>query len=193
MGLVINQTNARIGIETYPCRLDITTKPAQLDLRTKRIELNLHTELPKIQIDQHDAFASAGLKSVFDRSREYTGETRQHILEYIAKTAQDGKSYAAVENPVNAIAQIAKRDTFVEHEFGIVMMPSVRPEITVVGVQEFRPDINTGEGMQNGITGTFTPASVRIGFTPAQVRIYMQQYASMNISYAPGNSVNLQG
>lgn len=193
MGLVIEQTYGRIGIETTPGSFDIKTVNARLDLQRIVTNVNPHFEPARIRIDQHDAFASAGLKTAADMSREAAQAGQANLLDFISKTAQDGKRYAAIENPGDAIAEIARRDTYKDHVFGIVLMPSVRPKITVEGgTLTFDPDPINALGMRNGMSGDYQRGYVECGYTPGQVRTYMRQYASISMKYQPDNSVDLQ-
>lgn len=170
-------------METTPSQLDINTRNARLELKSKRIELNLHTELPRIEIDQHDCFSSAGLKSVFELTREQAQRGMQQVLEFIGKTASDGRLLAAIEKGKNAIAEIAKRDSYHMHEFGIAVMPSARPKITVKGSLSFNPDKINDEGIRNNVRATFIPGDVSISYTPSRLNIFMKQYGSISIRY----------
>ncbi len=182
MGLTINQTYARIGIDRTPCRLEIQTRSAKLELRQKQPKVNIHTELPRVEINQYEAFASAGIKSAGALSREAAQLGYQSAMDYIAKKAEDGDMLAKVENGGDPIIDIAVRDAYPEHEFGMVTMPSAGPEITVKGSVAIEPEITNG-GAMNGVEGEFIPGDISFDFTPAQLKIYMAQYASVNINY----------
>lgn len=193
MSLVISQTNGLIGITTTPGKLDITTKKAQLNLHKKDIQLNIKTRLPRIQIDQHDTFASEGLKGVPDATREAVQEAHSNLLDFINKTVEDGKSYAAIDKPGNVTSQIARRDMFQEHIFVMDYMPKVRPQISLIeGSISFNPESLDGDGFTNGIAGSFEPGYVDFNYTPSQIRIYMQQYPSISMNYQQGSNVDIR-
>lgn len=190
MGLSISQTFARIGIETTPGRMEIQTRAASLDIQHKDIQLNIHTELPKVIIDQHDAFSSAGLKGNMEIVADAAQRGYQQLLDYIGKTAEDGEALAAIENGGNPIADIAFRDSFTEHEFGIDYIPKVGPKIDVTGSISFNPDHVNGIGMRNGVVINVTPGSVNVNYTPSKLKIFMAQYPSIHISYT-GKKVDI--
>lgn len=189
MGLEISQTYARVGIDRTPSTLEIKTENAKLELDNKEPKINIRTELPRVEIDQYECFASSGLKGPIDLTREFAQRGYQNVLDYIAKTAQDGNMMAAIESGVRAIPEIAARDAYPQHEFGMVSMPSAKPQITVKGSLEIEPE-RTSEGVNNGVDGVYTPGSVEIRYTPDKIRFYMEQYASVNIKYVPENMVD---
>lgn len=95
--------------------------------------MNTHMQLPRIEIDQYECFATSGLKGSFDLAKEGAQLGYKQSMEYIAKTAQDGNRLAAIEKGGTPIQDIAKRDAWPVHEFGLGFMPKARPKITVKG------------------------------------------------------------
>lgn len=188
MDIRISQSYAQIGIERSPGGLDIQTRSAQLELRQKHAKINLHAELPKVKIDQYECFASAGLKNCLDRSREIAQRTYRQVMEFIGKTAEDGNRLAAIEKGGNPIAEIAVRDAYPEHEFGLDFLPKAAPKIEVTGNLQIDPERNS-EGTHNGVEGTFTPGEVNIRYTPDKISIYLKQYGSINFEYT-GNRLD---
>lgn len=188
MGLSITQTHAQIGIDRSPSRLDIESENARLELRQRHAKVNIKTELPRVEIDQYEAFASAGLKNYLDLTRDAAQRGKQQAIEYIGKVASDGDRLAAIEQGGNPIVEFALRDAYPEHEFNIDFIPKVGPKITIKGSVEFDPERNA-EGANHGVEGNFTPAQVNINYTPAQIDIFLRQYASIRISYTE-NKIN---
>lgn len=188
MGLVINQTYAAIKVETTPSELNIDSEAARLELKQKQARVNIHTELPRVEIDQYECFATAGLKNVYDMTKEAAQRGISQAMEYIAKMAGDGDAFAAIEQSGNPIADIAVRDSVTEHEFGLDFIPKARPKITVKGGVQIDPERNS-EGATNGVEGTFRPGYVKIDYTPAKVSIGISRYNSINIS-VEGKNVN---
>lgn len=172
----------RVNIETTPGRLEIETRNAQLELSRKQISLNIHTELPKVEIDQSECFASEGLKGSSDFMREVAQRGNQQALEFIGKVAKDGDMLSDIGKGGNAIVAIAMRDSNPQHEFGIVCMPSVRPQITVTGEISFNPDSINGDGFLNGISGTYIPNSFYLKYTPSQIRMYTTKSSSNGLN-----------
>lgn len=181
VGLEINRIPARLNIETSPSHLSIQTRKARLELSHREAKVDIHTELPRVVIDQYECFATSGLMGPIDLTRQEAQRGMQQALTYASKVAGDGDSMAAIENP-DPLPDIAERDAFPEHEFGLDYMPKARPKITVTGGVQIQVQRNA-EGANNGVQGTYIPGSVSIDYTPVRVRISMVQYPSINIKY----------
>jgi hypothetical protein len=183
MGLLISQTHARIGIETTPSRLEMQTRNTQVSAQHKIAKLNVRTETPQVIIDQHDAFASAGLMTNPGIIEDAAQRGKQQALDYIGKTAEDGDRLAAIEKGGNPIADIAERDAFPEHEFGYDIIPKQRPKIDVKGNLSFNPEPINDFGMRNGVRFTVIQGGVRFSYTPATIKVYLAQHPSIQMSY----------
>lgn len=186
MGLVITQTRAKIDVSTSPGRLEIQTNNADLKLHQKHAKINIQTDLPKVKIDQYEAFASAGLKNFLDLTLEERDLAKQHVLEQIATMAQDGDRMASIELPGNAIAEIAEKNAYTTNEFGLDYLPKVRPKITVSGGTLSIDPQRNGEGPHNGVEADYSPGKVSFNYTRSNVNIRMQQYNSLKFDYRPG-------
>lgn len=182
MGISISQTYAKIGIETTPARLDMESRPAKLELKQKHAKVNIETELPKVLIDQREAFASAGLKNVFEMTREAAQRGVETALQYTGQVAGDGDIMAAIEDGYDAIAQISERNFIQVSEWNIDFIPKTGPKFEVTGSLDIEAERNW-EGANNGVEGEFIPQNLSVNYTPYQVRIFLRQYASINISY----------
>ncbi|HHW49101.1 MAG TPA: hypothetical protein GXX14_10885 [Clostridiaceae bacterium] len=189
MGIIINQVHAKIGIERIPSKLEMESRMARLELRQNHAKVNIRTELPRVEIDQYECFASAGLKKPIDLMREAAQRAYQHVLEYIGKVAADGDRFAAIELGGNPIAETAVRDAYPEHEFNIDFIPKARPKITVKGSVQIDPERNA-EGANNGVEGKFIPGELKINYIPARIRIYIEQYNQIRFEYR-GKNIDL--
>lgn len=187
MALEIRQTYAKIGIDRTPGTLTMESSSARLELHQKQAKINIKTDLPKIEIDQYECFASSGLKNNGDMIKAAAQKGYQQVMSFIEKTASDGQRLAAIQNGGNAIVEIAKRDAFADVDAGYGYSPSPGPRITVRGGVKFDPEAN-GDGANNGVEGTFVPGRLSINFTAAQVKVNLQQYASLNIQYKDNNN-----
>ncbi len=182
MSLEISRTDAKLNIETTRSALSVQSRQAKLDLSHKEARVDVHTELPRVEIDQYECFATSGLMGPIDLTRSEAQRAMQQALTYTSKVAADGDSMAAIENPSSPLPDIVERDAYPEHEFGLDYMPKARPKITVTGGVQISSRKN-GEGVSNGVEGTITPGDININYTPGQVKISVQQYASLNIRY----------
>lgn len=185
MGILISQTYAQLGLERIPGKLEIQTNRARLELRRFNASLNARTERPVIEIDQHDAFASAGLKSIGELSQEAAKLGYEQAMAYIAQTAQEGDRFAAIQTGENVVANLASEHSTQYYDFNVAAMPSepvhfnARPWKVV-----FDPDPVNDGNMVNGIEGEYIPGDIQFNYTPAAIKAYMLQQAAVRISYS---------
>lgn len=188
MAMEIRTSPAIINYETINARLEFQSETARLEFRQQHAKINIHTELPRVLIDQYECFASAGLKNMTDLTREIAERAKQHVLEYIGKTAGDGTRLAAIERRGNPIRDIVLRDAYPIHEFGLDFIPKARPKIDVTGSQKFELE-GSSEGYMDFVQETYTPAILNLNYFPGKVEYSMKQYASIQIQYT-GNNVD---
>ncbi|WP_024832776.1 DUF6470 family protein [Ruminiclostridium josui] len=190
MGLSIQTTPAKISIETVNCKIERKSEMARLELKQKPPVVNIKTELPRVLIDQYECFAEEGLKNNYDLLKEQSGYAYRHVMEYIARVAQDGDAMAKIGRKANIMIDIAQRNSVTTHEFGMVTMPMARPKIDYVGgTVEFDPEPINDIGMRNGVIGTYIPPHTEFNYTPGKVYTKMESYGSIEIKYT-GNNVD---
>ncbi len=190
MGLSINTTPAKLSIETIPGKLQIDTRRAQLELTQQRAKVNIKTEQPRILIDQYECFAEEGLKNTIDLAKDLSQRAYQSVMEYIAKTAQDGDEMAKIGNKASIMLDIIKSDSIIIHDFNMVTMPMSRPKIDVAGgTVDIQVEPQNDIGEINGVTRRFIPGEITFNNTPSMLNIKVQSYGSINISYS-GNNVD---
>ncbi len=190
MGLSISTTNIILGIDRTPARMDIATQPAALSFRTRQAKVNIHNEFPRVEIDQYECFATAGLKNNRDFTMNAVQKAYQKVKNHISKTVADGHAMAAIENGSDPLASIVIRDAYPEKEFGIDSIPKARPRINFTGGVDIEWE-RTFEGALNGIVGNYAPGSVSINYDPGSADIYVKQYPSISISYT-GNEIDVR-
>ncbi len=183
MDITINQTFAKIGMDTTKSSLEMRSSPAKLELHQNHARLSISTEKPKIMIDQYECFASSGLKNDMDLLLKAKQKAYQQVMSFIQKTAEDGKRLRAIEDGGNVIASIAKRDAFPTNEFGMVVMPATGPEITLVEGSIKIDLASTNNGLKPAIEGNYLPGWVNMKYNPNDVNIYMLQEPSIEIVY----------
>lgn len=173
--LEIHTTRAEQQLEQIPARLEIATEPARTEMVGEPF---------RVEINQYPCFAEAGLKNVFDLTREESERARQQLLEGIARRAQEGDGLAAIERKGNPLVEQALEIANPPPaEFNIAFIPQSRPEITIHGGKKLL--IEPGK-----ITFSFQPGSVTYDFRPGQVEIYLAQKAELQIEFT-GNTVDI--
>ena len=194
MALEINSTSTRIGVERTDARFDMDSQFSKIELESKKINLNMRTELPKVQIDQYECFASVGLKGNADISRDAFSSGYQQVMAYISKVSADGDALGAIENRGSTpIIDIATRDaTSPQHEFDIESLPKASPRITVTGSVSMDPDPTTDINMRNSITARYIPGYANVNFTPSKVSFRVEQKGSISVQYTPDKKVDVR-
>lgn len=190
MGLSIRTTNIELGIQRTPSRMNLETEYARLRLHQKHTRINISTEKPRVLIDQSKCFAETGLKSSRELSREAAQRGYRQAMKFISQTAQDGYALAAIEKGGNPTADIAVRRAYPQKQFGLDFIPKSRPEIKVTGSIDIQWD-RSGEGVNSGVKGSYTPGYVRLDFEPTKIDIYVKQYPSVDIKYESNMDVSV--
>jgi len=187
--LSIKTTYGKIGIQTTPSKLEIRTQNASLEYTLEHPRIEITSSKPQIRIDQTEAFASAGLKSVFRLTKEAAQRGMQMSLEAIGNFAAEGSMLAAIENGGNPIAQIAKNNAYTQKQFGMVTMPSVPPKIDLIpgDVRINVPALRNSAHI--GYSAQYIPGGVSINYSPARVGTYMQQWPTIKIDFV-GNNID---
>lgn len=192
MALNISQTHAKIGIDTTPARFSIESHGATLKIQQKYAQLDIQSTLPKVEIDQYEAFASAGLKNSLDLAKSENEKGKQRTLEYIGKLVSDGDALAAIENGSNAVAEIALSDSFKPNNYNIDFLPKARPDISLIeGEMNINPEEVDFKGVQDAVEFSCTPAQLKLYYTPAQVEVFLAQYASIKCSYSSDKGIDV--
>lgn len=181
--LRIEQTYGKIGIDTYNSQLRINSRLGRLDTHQTFVQVEMEKELPKVLIDQHECFATAGLKNNMEILEEAALAADRQALEYTARKAQNGDLLANLKFRGNAIASIARSESFHQHEFNIDLIPKARPSIDVQGYL----NINFRQGQ---ILNEVREGFANINFTEPKINMYVLQKPSVNIEYI-GNNIDI--
>lgn len=176
MGIVINTVKAQIGVKSTPGVQTIQQPKGILEINKTKTEMNIDKELPKVNIDQHQCFAEAGLKNIFELIEENAQLGKQRAYEAIGRIVDEGNRLASIENGFSAIPDIAYENMGMEREFNVKFIPQSRPEITVTG----HLNIN----WQIGKTEThYTPKKPIISYQTGKVEVYLRQKPSIEMKY----------
>lgn len=178
--LRIEQTYGRIGVETYNSQLEMRAQQSKLEMQRTDPQINIQKQQPVVKIDQHACFATAGLKNVFELTEEAAQMGHQQVLQYTAKKAIEGDMLANIKGGGNPIAEIARSNSYEQHEFNIDLIPKERPHIEVEGY--IKLSFNEGQLQIN-----FKEANININFSQSKISFYLNQKPSLNIQYVGGN------
>ena len=179
--IVISQTSGTIAIDIKKARLELKPGRYEMDAAGNAApQLKMRTKLPRIQIDQTAAFASAGLKKPLPLALDNFSKALQDGIESIGAIAEEGLEFLRIEDGGNPVAAQAARIGQTDFRLTVKSMPSVGPDIEV---EEGVVDID------------MTPAPVKVEwkwvegqseYTPYEVNISMSRYPGIEISFEPG-------
>ncbi|MBP1965800.1 DUF6470 family protein [Paenibacillus aceris] len=158
----INQGNAQIGMTTTRGELYIQQPHAELNLHQEPAKIFLSTEKPQLEIDSRKAW-SALARANFD---EITDRIAQNALrtsmEYIGEIAQDGDRMMAIQNHVNAFAEIARNHVFKERQMDLL-----------------------GEASYDNVDVQFTPGTIKTEVQPGKAEAHPEIHKPV-VDYYPG-------
>ena len=191
--LVINQTFGQLAIESKMAQLVPRQMRMQMNVDKQRANFQANQGLPKVQIDQTEAFASAGNKTALRFTGDFYRDSLQEGVGKIARIASEGAQFLRIENGRNAAADIATQsmEADVDIRLTVRSMPSVGPQIDFTGSDfalEWTPatmDVKW-ESVEH-FAGEYTPGEIHITLAPPpQIEIYLEPGVEVNIPVFTG-------
>lgn len=185
--LEISQTHGQIGLKSSKPFLKIQQQPADLQIRQQHGDnIKISKKAAQLFIDQTEAFADANIKGPLRRATEYAQGTKQKLLQYLAKTAQQGEQLMKIENGFGKIPQIAAENSkLFTKEFGMGWTPQSANRIKM-SFQPAELDFSVSRSEPNI---SVTPRPVQIQAQPWQTDVYIKQKNNLAIR-AVGLHVN---
>jgi len=187
MALQIRTTPAILGHNTIKPQLSIEQPKAQVEGSISFAKVQIETTLPKVTIDQDQAFNESGLKNMTAFSEDYVNFAKQKMQESTGRIAEQGNQLTDIHLGGDRIADQALYNAFDQfyHEFGMVTIPRSGAQIDVIEGQ-----VNTSV-VEGQITGKIRAQKPIIDHQQGRVERYMEQYNSISIKYL-GEKVDLQ-
>ena len=186
MDLRITTTRALLDIQRTSGKLEIQQPKAGMELDIEHPQLEMHTEHGQVIIDQRQCFAEAGLKNVFELTRENRDLAQQKLMQGLERIVRQGNELASIHNNYDPIPDQAQENAYSldDVEVNIGTIPMSRPKIDFTGG---KVDIRVKEGKVNLQVKVNKPV---IHFTPGKIEVYLKQKNSINIEYV-GHKLNL--
>lgn len=184
MPIEVTTQKANIGWDTQKASLSQSGNGAQtLDIEINKPLLEMQTTLPKIQIDQSQSFAEAGLKNLQAFMAESVSYGQQMVSQGISRIVDQGNSMIEIHTGYDPIPDQAIYNAYemFDKEFNYGAIPTTRPSISLA---EGRVETNLVKG---NIVNNSRPQKVEMTYTPWQINIYVKQYASIEFRYQPSN------
>lgn len=184
--LVINRTFAQLNIESTPAQLSPRQVRMQMNVSAQPASFQVSSDLPKVQIDQTESFASAGNKPALQMSSDFYRDSLQKGVDSISKIASEGEAFLRIENRNNPSADIAKQSMESDVRVNVKSMPSVPPKIEFMGTDcqlDWTPA--TFDVKWESVEASSSE------YIPGKVLITLAQQPHIEISLEPGVEVNL--
>ena len=132
-----------LNINTTPGILSISNPNPRLQMDISHPKIEMNPELSRIEIDQQQCFNESGLMDYKTLTDQYAAEGKQAVFSGIARRVSEGNMLANIAGGGNAIAEIARSNSFDNNEYDIDIAPKSRPTIQVI---EGHLDIRVEEG-----------------------------------------------
>lgn len=178
MRLEMRSTMGQIGIENKKPVQTIRQPKGEQSIKQVKAKMIVDRELPRVHIDQRQCFSEVGLKTVSELSRENARLGRQHVMEEIARIAQEGNQMARIEDgrPLRTvIADIAEARAWRPVDITVDLLPKSRPKIEVTG--HLNIDWKLGGAIIN-----YKPNKAITRYQPGDVNIYVKRWHNLEIN-----------
>ena len=187
MAFQINTTPAILGHNIIKPQVSIEQPKAQVEGSISFAQVRVEATLPKVTIDQDQAFNESGLKNNKAFSEDNISFAQQKMHEGVGRITSQGNDLADIQYGGNPIADQGFYNAYDQfyHEFGMVTMPRSGAQIDVI---EGTVDITVQEGQ---ITGSIRAQKPIISYQQGRIERYMEQYSSISIKYI-GEKVDMK-
>lgn len=187
MALQINTTPISLSYQTTKPRQSMEQPKATVEGSLSLPKSQVEVTLPKVTIDQTQAFNESGLKTPSALADDIVSYAKQKMQESIGRIASQGTELSNVHQGGNPIADQALFNAFDQFysEFGMVTMPRSRPQIDVI---EGSVSLNVTEGE---LTGKIVAQKPNVEYEPGRVNFNVDRYNSISIRYV-GEQLDLR-
>lgn len=173
----ITRQFALIDMQSRPARLDIQQPAAELDIRTTPISVTNSTRYPKVYIDQTDAFAQTGNKTIPMLSAESATQGIQDAQQgAISAAAQGDRMGNLASNEKDVVANLVWEDLFHPKQLTVRATPEV-------GALKIQWDLG-GRDVEWELGKTIIQATPRrpvVSYEPGVLSIYLKQRDELHI------------
>jgi hypothetical protein len=176
MGLQINQSFGRLGINTTDAIISIKSQRAAVKTTSRLPRIQTDMRPMQIHIDQKQCFCEVGLKTADVFTKAMAQASKQKGQRATASTARKGDFLARVNKNPKAIPVLAKSVMQKSADFTIMAMPKSRPKINFSGGMDINWDMGEVE-----LETTAVKQEIYAG--RAGVEVYMIQRPYIEIEY----------
>ncbi len=177
--LQIQSTPARIGLDIQKPIQEIQQPKANLEIQQPSAKMSIQTTKSKLTIDGYEARESMGYKTSISRTREIAQQSKQDVLEGIARRAEEGQELMRIENGGNPIAEQAKRRG--RQPYSSLNIKFI-PQAGTVKVNFEPGNVDIQVEPQKVIINSTINKPIH-NYTPGKVKVEMLQYPSLKIDW----------
>lgn len=183
MRLSIHQTFGQIGIQTQSASQSIHSPSGDLSIRQPSADMQIESPPGQLTIDSSAAWDALGKGGNLAWSSRIYSQSKDLLLQAIAKTAADGQRMADILSPGNPFAEIARSDALSDPPSVSYTGPAgysnvkvnYEPQEAVIQITPRQPEI------------AYTPNKPEVQYNPGSVDIYLQQRNSIDIQVSEYN------
>jgi len=188
MKITMQSQMARIAMRTTPAQQEIEQPSANFEMKTTHAKVEITSTLPKVNIDQIEAFNESGLKTFKALTADMAAKAKSIMQENIGRIVEQGNQMADIQSGADVVAETADDNAFGQFakEFGMVTMPTSGPDITL---QEGQVDIQVNEG---DVEVNSSPNKPIHNYQRGKLEIYLEQMNSLEIDVVEEH-VDLKG
>lgn len=184
--IIISQQSGVISVEVKPAKLEVKPDAIKMNMSgNAKVKVDITSSAPKIEIDQTEAFASAGLKKPIPLALDFYQKSYQKGMQEISTIAEEGLEFLRIENKGSPIPEQAMRINSEWPETRMTTIPSVGPDISLnegnVNIQLDDQRVNIDWDRLEG----------KLSYVPYEVNITMERYPSIEITVEPGKELDL--
>ncbi len=177
----IDQTSALLNIQTRRAELNvIRSRRMQLNLRQQAAEMQIQRRMARVQIDQTQCFAEAGLKTALALGDAAAQQSLSRGMEAISSIVSEGLEFLRIERGGNPIKSIAAGRGVRMRTPTVVSMPQSRPQITV------DPGSLDITWTPHTVSAEWEMVDGEIEYIPYEIQFSMESTPSIDITLAEG-------
>ncbi|CAM3692999.1 DUF6470 domain-containing protein [Cohnella lubricantis] len=175
--LSIHQTFGQIGMKAEPGSQSIRSPRGDQSIRQQPADLQIKSPPGRLAIDSAAAWDALGKGGNLAWSSRIYSQSKNILLQGIAKTAQDGERMGDLLSPGNPFAQIARSDALAD-----------RPSVSYTGAAgymnvkvSYAPQDASVQVTPHKAEISYTPRKPEVQYHPGSVDIYSRQRNSIDI------------
>lgn len=186
MGLKIDQTWAKIGIDSSFSTVKLAKKEPFLHLEQTFLKVKLEQDYPKTKLDSSRCWEEVGYKNPLDFSREYAQKGREACLKYTGKVAERGDMMGAINKYNISQCNVRyAREAWHSLDYNVARIPRSLVDVEVIPANL---DINWQMGKSKV---DLERGKIQIDDVKGAIDIYLRQKGHIQIQFQEEKKVDM--